>query len=147
MKVIRLMPPPAHWEHFFHEADIGVRGYGRTRAEAFEQAALALTGVLLDPAEVRPSETLQLRCDAETDDFLLYDFLNAIVYEMATRKMLFGRYDVRITGRRLEADLSGERVDVARHQPAVEIKGATFTQLAVRGDDESGWTAQCVVDV
>jgi len=34
------------WEHFPHEADIGVRGFGATPAEAFEQAALALTAAV-----------------------------------------------------------------------------------------------------
>lgn len=41
-----------HWEHFEHGADIGVRGIGATKASAFEQAALALTGVITDPQHV-----------------------------------------------------------------------------------------------
>src|SRR5512139_3851745 len=41
------------WEHFEHGADIGVRGFGASVAEAFEQAALALTAVIADPAGVR----------------------------------------------------------------------------------------------
>jgi SHS2 domain-containing protein len=38
-------------------------------------------------------------------------------------------------------------VDVARHQPAVEIKGATYTELKVGRTDNGLWFAQCVVDV
>ncbi len=38
-----------HWEHFEHSADIGVRGMGSTKAAAFEQAALALTGIVTPP--------------------------------------------------------------------------------------------------
>ena len=30
-----------HWEHFSHDADMGVRGIGPTLEETFEQAALA----------------------------------------------------------------------------------------------------------
>ena len=44
--------PQSRWEHFPHDADIGVRGYGPTMAAAFEQAALALTGVVTDPAHI-----------------------------------------------------------------------------------------------
>ena len=40
----------AHWEHFSHEADIGIRGVGPTLATAFEQAAIAMTAVITDPA-------------------------------------------------------------------------------------------------
>ena len=40
------------WEHFEHKADIGIRGFGDTLAAAFEQAALAMTAAIIDPAEV-----------------------------------------------------------------------------------------------
>ena len=43
----------AGWEHFPHDADVGVRGFGATAAEAFEQAALALTAVVTN-ARVEP---------------------------------------------------------------------------------------------
>ena len=63
--------------------------------------------------------------------------------------MLFSRFSAKIEGLRLDGTLWGEPVDVARHQPAVEVKGATLTDLHVgqkSGVDE-GWIAQCVVDV
>jgi SHS2 domain-containing protein len=47
----------------------------------------------------------------------------------------------------LYAKAWGERIEVARHQPAVEVKGATLTELLVRQDQSGGWLAQCVVDV
>ena len=66
---------PGRWEHFEHGADVGVRGLGATKAEAW-----------------------------------------------------------------------GEGVDAARHRPAVEVKGATYTLLRV-APDNGGWLAQTVVDV
>jgi SHS2 domain-containing protein len=78
---------------------------------------------------------------------LLAEWLNAVVYEVARRKMIFGRFEVTMNGHALRATLWGEPVDVSRHQPAVEIKGATYTELRVRPADDGGWTAQCVVDV
>jgi SHS2 domain-containing protein len=69
-----------------------------------------------------------------------------VIYEMATRKILFSRFEVRIDGTRLSAQAWGERADVARHQPAAEIKGATYTALRVAHDNGS-WVAQTVVDV
>jgi len=139
--------PPPCWEHFEHGADIGVRGLGRTPAEAFEQAALALTAVLTDPERVRPREAVPVRCEAPDLELLLVDWLNALVYEMATRRMLFGRFAVRIEDGRLEATARGEPVAPARHAPAVEVKGATYTALAVRRRADGCWLAQCVVDV
>jgi SHS2 domain-containing protein len=135
------------WEHFRHGADIGVRGTGATQAEAFEQAALALSAVVADPAGVAAAHVVPIRCEAPDAEQLLYDWLNAVVYEMATRRMLFGRYAVTIDGGRLDAQAWGEPVDRVRHRPAVEVKGATYTALAVTRDADGGCTAQCVVDV
>ena len=137
----------AAWEHFEHGADIGVRGIGATLAEAFEQAALALTAVLTDPAGVIPRTSVGIRCAAPDDEVLLVDWLNALVYEMATRRMLFGRFGVTIEGRALAGEARGEPVDVARHRPAVEVKGATYTALSVARRADGNWVAQCVVDV
>jgi len=135
------------WEHFSHQADIGVRGVGFTKEQAFEQAATALTAVITDVACIVPSRLVTVTCEAPNDEVLLVDWLNAIIYEMATKKMLFGRYEVHIHGGRLEGNLWGQEVDVAKHEPAVEIKGATYTALKVARDDEGIWIAQCVVDV
>jgi tRNA nucleotidyltransferase (CCA-adding enzyme) len=77
---------------------------------------------------------------------LLVDWLNALIYEMATRKWLFARFSVRIEGNRLHGQAWGEPLDIARHQPAVEIKGATYTSLRVAQEDRV-WIAQTVVDV
>jgi SHS2 domain-containing protein len=138
---------PALWEHFSHVADIGVRGFGRSMDEAFEQAALALTAVITEPGSVRPLQAVEVACEAPNAEILLADWLNALVFEMATRQMLFSRFAVRIQGTRLTAQAWGEPVDVARHQPAAEVKGATLSELAVAQDADGRWRAQCIVDV
>jgi tRNA nucleotidyltransferase (CCA-adding enzyme) len=135
------------WQHFPHDADIGVRGIGHSKAEAFEQAAMAMTAVITDPASVAPAEAVDIACQAPDDELLLVDWLNALVFEMATRRMLFARFEVRCDDHRLSARVWGERVDVARHQPAVEVKGATLTCVGVRQQSDGLWSAQCVVDV
>jgi len=140
-------PAGGHWEHFTHVADVGVRGFGRTMAEAFEQAALALTAVITEPGSVQPQTAVEISCEAPDHAILLADWLNALVFEMATRGMLFSRFEVLIDDRRLTATAWGERVDVERHSPAAEVKGATLSELAVEEDQDGWWRAQCVVDV
>ncbi len=135
------------WEHFEHGADIGVRGHGATQAEAFANAALALTAVVTEPARVQARESVSIECAAPDPELLLLDWLNAVIYEMATRRMLFARYDVVIDEGRLRARADGEPVDRQRHRPAVEVKGATLTGLAVRREPDGRWLAQCIVDV
>ena len=134
------------WEHFPHAADVGVHGFGKTAAEAFEQGALALTAVVT-AAEIRPTVSVKVQCDAPDIELLFVEWLNAIIYEMAVRKMLFSRFAVKIDGTRLEGTLWGEPVDVTRHAPACEPKGATYTALKVAKEESGLWSAACVVDV
>jgi tRNA nucleotidyltransferase (CCA-adding enzyme) len=135
------------WEHFAHVADMGVRGIGPTREAAFEQAAMGLCALVTDLDTVRAEEEVRVRCEAPDDEVLLVDWLNAVVYEMACRHMVFARFRVDIQDHRLSGSLWGERVDPERHPPGVEVKGATFTELAVRRDEDGTWAAGCVVDV
>jgi hypothetical protein len=80
------------WEHFDHQSDIGVGGLGRSREETLAQAAQALIAVVTEPARV-------VALSAPDDEMLLVDWLNAIIYEMATRGMIFGRFSVQGCGR------------------------------------------------
>lgn len=147
-----------NWETFSHEADIGVRGSGATLAEAFAGTATAMMAAICDPAKVGAGETAYIECAAPDEELLLVDWLNALVYEMATRRMLFSRFEVSIATPveeqepgggmlRLQATAWGEPLDVARHQPAAEVKGASFCELAVGQRPDGQWTAQCIVDV
>jgi tRNA nucleotidyltransferase (CCA-adding enzyme) len=137
----------ARWEHFSHQADVGVRGLGATLEQAFEQAALALTAVITDPATVVHGEMIRLSCEAPDAELLLVDWLNLLIYEMATRNMLFSRFEVHLEDNRLSAQAWGEALETARHHPAVEVKGATYTELKVARQSDGGWLAQTVVDV
>ena len=134
------------YELFPHQADIGIRGRGPTEAEAFAQAGLALTAVVTAPADVTAKTPVQLRCEAPNAVTLFVDWINALIFEMATRKMLFARFDVAIDGGTLTATAWGEPVDRMRHEPAAEPKGATYT-LAEVAQEATGWRVQCVVDV
>ena len=134
------------WRHFPHEADLGVCGWAPTLAAAFEQAGLALTAAVSN-AEVRPQTKVEIVCSAPDHELLFVEWLNAIIYEMAVRKMIFGRYKVHIEDGGLTGVLWGEPIDVIRHEPACEPKGATYTELRVTQDEHGAWSARCVVDV
>lgn len=135
------------WEHFEHQADIGIRGRGRTPAEAFEQAALALAAVVTRLDCVEPRDPVRVQCEAPDLELLLADWLNAILWEMSARRMIFSRFEVTLAGGRLEAVLWGETKDDARHDLVVEVKGASYHNLRVWEAGPGEWTAQCVVDV
>ena len=135
------------WEHFHHQADIGVRGIGDSVAEAFAEAAVALIAVICRHDTVDQAEMIEINCQAPDDELLFADWLNALIYEMATRNMLFNRFEVCIEGDKLSAKVWGEKADPDKHQTAVEVKAATYAELAVKRNADGKWIAQCVVDV
>ena len=126
---------------------MGIRGIGNTRDEAFEQAALAMTAVITDLSQVGATEMVEITRQAPDDELLLVDWLNALIYEMATRKLLFRRFEVKVKDHTLTARAFGEPMDTAKHHMAVEVKGATYTALRVAQESNGEWIAQCVVDV
>jgi len=150
--MVQEQPAPATaeavpWETFPHGADVGVRGFGRDPAEAFANAAMAMTSVIVEPERVRPLHAVHIRCAADDIEILFLDWMNAVVSRMAIEGMLFGRYDLTVKHGVLEGVAHGEPVDPPRHAPAVEVKGATLTELKVVRGQDGRWTAQCVVDV
>lgn len=137
----------ARWEHYEHGADIGVRGIGPDKTTAFVQAALGLTAVISSPDSVTPQRKVAFACEAPDDELLFVDWLNRLIYEMDSRNMLFSRFEITLKPGHLQARVWGEAIDQVKHQPVVEIKGATYTTLKVFQDHEGNWCAQTVVDV
>ena len=138
--------PVSGWEHLDHDADIGIVGTGNNLESAFEQVALGMIAIVTDRAIAR-DVCVRSVCEAPDKELLLVDWLNELIYEMATRGILFGAFEVALDGNRLEARAWGERLDRTRHAPVVELKGATLTGLEVTRLEDGRWQARCVVDV
>jgi len=139
------------WEHFEHGADVGVRGIGATPSEAFAGAALALCALVADPARVRADREESVECEAADLESLLVRFLNEVIYRMSAHRMVYGGFTAAVTdapeGWRVAAIARGEPLDLERHEPTVEPKGATFMAARVAQEPDGTWIAQCVVDV
>lgn len=143
---IKLKPPlqDLGWEHFAHGEDTGVRGYGANIEEAFEQAALALAAVVTK-VPVDPKIAVTVVCEASDNELLLAEWLDAVIYEMAARRMVFGRFSVTIRGRRLYGTAWGEPAQ-PRHAAAGDPR-VTLTELRVTRDSIGTWAAGCVVEM
>lgn len=136
----------AHWEHFKQEDDLGIKGYGPTKADAFEQAAIAMTAAISDPKLLQSQSSVKISCKANNDELLLIHWLTSLAYEMATRRMLFSQFDVQISDGQLHATAWGEPIDPEWHHPAVEIKGVLLRNVRVAEEGEGRWGARCVIE-
>ncbi|MFA5293524.1 MAG: archease [Phycisphaerae bacterium] len=134
------------WEHFAHQADIGIRATADSLSSAFEDAAIALTAIVTKPKKVEAKESVNIDCSGKNEELLFVNWLNAVIYEMVVRKMLFSKFDVSIENLKLSAKIWGEKINQEKHSPAVEPKAVTYNQLSVT-EENGKWLAQCVVDV
>jgi len=126
---------------------MGIRGLGTTRQEAYVQAALALTALTVDLETIEPRTCVTVTCTEADPELLLVAWLNIVLFEMATRHMVFGRFRIDLGPGGLEAELWGETLDPSRHHPGTEVKAATYTALRVEQEPTGQWVAQCIVDV
>ncbi len=134
------------YETFEHEADIGIRGFGRTLEEAFAHTAAAMYSVIVDLGRVEPNESRSVSASADDREQLLVEWLNALLAISDIERMVFSKFEVRIEAKALAGTAWGEPLDRSKHRPNVEVKGATYHLLSVRRE-KGRFVAQCVVDV
>ncbi|MBX5490554.1 MAG: archease [Chloroflexi bacterium] len=141
-------PPQAgdsRYTYFDHEADVGLIGRGASLEAAFEAAARGLFALMVDVAAVQPRQHVAFTFQESDPELALVEWLNRLLAEARTRRLVFGRFQLRRHGERWEGEAWGEPWRPGL-EPGVEVKGATLTMLAVR-QDAQGWEARCVVDV
>lgn len=134
------------YETFEHKADMGIRGYGRTVEEAFENGARALFSVMVDVRSVEGRVRREIDCSADGLDVLFTEWLNKLLSIADSEGLVFSNFGARIEGNRLKGWASGEELDYDKHKPIVEVKAATYHMLEVEEKD-GVYVAQCVVDV
>jgi SHS2 domain-containing protein len=134
------------FETFEHGADIGIRGFGSSMKEAFENSAIALYSVMVNINAVNPLEERTVTVSAPDRELLLVEWLNALLSISDIERMVFSKFEVKMEGTTLNGVAWGEPLDRDRHEPKVEVKGATYHLLSVKEQDGKH-TAQCVVDV
>ncbi len=135
------------YETFDHTADIGIRARSDTLNGLFEDSAKGLFSVILtNPDAVRCVRDTTIELTGDRRDDLLFDWLAELLYTFETRRMLFGRFEVRLSNSGLSAVAWGEPLDDARHDLDMEIKAVTYHGLKVEPEG-NGWLAEVIVDL
>jgi len=134
------------YETFDHKADVGVRGYGKSMEEAFENGAKALFSVMVDLKDVKPEVREDISCEASDLEMLFVEWLNTLLSLSHLSGRLFCDFRVTIKGNSLTGSAWGEGIDRGRHHIMTEVKGATYSMLKV-GKEGDVYIAQCIVDV
>ncbi len=138
------------FELFEHKADIGIRGFGKTLEEAFENGAKAMFSIMVNIEKIKPEKEIKIVCKAEDKESLFIDWLNNLLAESDLEGMVFSEFKVKIkkenSGYVLEGRAKGENLNKERHEVKTEVKAATYAELKIKKENNI-FIAQTVVDV
>lgn len=135
------------YEFFEHTADLGLRVRAPDLDALFAEAARALFAAVLDnPDAVRPLQRVEVQLNGTDREYLLFDWLKALLYRFDAEHLVFGRFEARVTPGGLTGAAWGEPLDPERHELAHEVKAITYHGLRVEEVD-GGWLAEVIVDI
>ncbi len=130
-----------------HTADLGLRIWGGSLPELFENAAGALTATMTDRRQLRPRQTRDIFVEAPDREALLVAWLNHLLYLYDVDGFLGRDFHVlNLSSTSLEAQARGEIYDPERHVGKTAIKAATYHRLAITPRDH-GWQATVILDL
>ncbi|HEY4644253.1 MAG TPA: archease [Bacteroidota bacterium] len=123
-----------------HPADLGIEARGRSLREAFEEAAVALTSIIVDIDSVSVKVDRDLTVDAGDIESLLVRWLSELLYLYDGEGFLCKEATVRqFSPTRLDATIRGEPLSEGKHRMRTDVKAVTYHQLLVREDENGGY--------
>lgn len=139
------MTEGAGFEILEHTADLGIRSWGASVAEALEQAAWGLTDVLGIRAS-GPGTARRVTATGADAPSLLVDFLNELIVLHEAEVVAFAGIRVAsVSDTRLEAAI--DVLPLAREPEGVGVKAATYHQLRLETRPDGRTEARVYLDV
>ncbi len=132
------------FEELDHTADVGIRVYGATVEELFENAAAGMFSLVVDLDAVKPRGEMEVRVKAEDLEGLMVNWLQELLFLHETQHLLFGEFDVAIDGLDLTGRARGEAIDKRRHELKLVVKAVTYHRLRI--DPDKG-VAEVIFDI
>jgi SHS2 domain-containing protein len=115
-----------------HTADIGLKAYGKSLAEAFANAAYGMFSIIADLEVIKEAESRRVSVNEEDAESLLFEWLNSLLYYFDVEGLIFNRFDIiEFDEKHLAAECWGEKYDVSRHHLKLGVKSATYHMLEV----------------
>ena len=137
------------YEYLEHTADAEFIAYGATLDEAFVNAARATFALIVDPGRVKPELDREVRLTAESLEYLLYDWLSELLYLTEVERLVFARFEVRVTGSDGSYELIGRAFGEPvhpGHEVSLHIKAVTYHDLRVEKKNAK-YEVQVLLDI
>jgi SHS2 domain-containing protein len=132
---------------FEHTADLGLHVEAADLNGLFADAGLGLFSMIVENLDqVRPAEIVALDIAGGELEYLLFDWLNELLYVFETKHLVLAHFDVQVTEKGLKGTARGEKLDPRRHRLDHEVKAITYHGLKVE-KSQDGWVAEVIVDI
>jgi SHS2 domain-containing protein len=135
------------YELIDHTADVGIKAYGKTLAEAFENAAKAMFNIITDSSEIESVGQYNIVLEAPDLKQLLVDWLSELLFLNTARNQVFGFFKIQLDekNKKLTATVFGEKFDLSKHKIGSEIKAVTYHMLEVK--EKKPYHVQVLFDI
>lgn len=122
------------YELIDHTADVGLKAYGKSLSEAFQNAAKGMFDIITDSSEIESIGQYDIDLSADNLEQLLVDWLSELLYLHSAKNIVFGFFKVELDekNKKLTAKIFGEKLNMSRHKPGAEIKAVTYHMLEVK---------------
>jgi SHS2 domain-containing protein len=125
------------YEQFSHTADIGVRVFGKTLKELFENAGFAMFDILADLEGIKGEITQDFELTAPNHEELLIAWLDELLYYFYAKNIIFYKFEVtKISEDVIVAKAFGRSISENRNRLKTEIKAATYYNLKIIKKDD-----------
>jgi SHS2 domain-containing protein len=118
-----------------HTTDAFIEVTAPSLEEAFIRAGESVVDITLDQKLVEEKEQRTLSVTGDDLDFLLFNWLEEVIYQLITEGFAIHRISLKIVKNsdyKISATTFGEEIDLKKHQFKVEIKAPTFHLMEIK---------------
>jgi SHS2 domain-containing protein len=133
------------FEEISHTADVKIRVRAPTLEALFSETFKALMQVMYG-TDRSGGIFKEIRIESSDIESLLADFLSEVLFVSEVESLVFSDVDIRIDGLSLTAELTGEPFDPVRHSGGSEVKGISYSGLAIT-HGAKGYKLDIIFDV
>jgi SHS2 domain-containing protein len=122
-----------------HPADMGIEAHGNNLKEAFEQAAVGLIAIILDPSKIENIATKKVQIYASDYEQLLVKWLTEVLYLYDGENFATGKFEIEtLTPKSVTAIINGEKFNNTKHTTKMDVKAITYHQILVQEKQDGG---------
>jgi len=126
--------------------DVGLRIWGRSIGELFENAGLGMSDLITDTTNIDEEEAKEIHIDADGLEALLVQWLNELIFIFDSSGFIGKRFMVRIKDNSLRAEVYGRSLDPSRNERRLLLKAATYHGLSLKRE-KGRYEAMLIFDI